>query len=89
MGITEQKYTTTNLEDEKEYVVEFEIINLSKIIENIQNESPYSDSPVYTKVIIPELLNIISKLNKLDTNLKDSIIKKSKASINDIIKETL
>jgi len=57
-----------NLEDEKEYVVGFELYNLREMINNINN-NPLAESPVYKQVIIPHLQNLIVKLEVLEDKI--------------------
>ena len=57
-----------NLEDEKDYVVEFELYNLRAMIRDI-TKNPRAESPVYQKVILPHLRHLIDKLEILDDKL--------------------
>jgi len=57
-----------NLEDEKDYVVEFELWNLRAMIRDI-TKNPRVDSPVYQQVIIPHLQKLVTKLEKLESKI--------------------
>lgn len=50
-----------NIDDEKEYVIDVEIIQLTTKIESIKNGF-HHNSPVYNKLIIPQLHILIDKL---------------------------
>lgn len=55
-----------NLEDEKDYVVEFELWNLRAMIRDI-TKNPRAESPVYQQVILPHLQKLVTKLEKLES----------------------
>ena len=57
-----------NLEDEKDYVVEFELWNLRTMIRDITKNSR-AESPVYQQVILPHLQKIVTKLEKLESKI--------------------
>jgi hypothetical protein len=61
-----------NLEDEKEYVVEFELWNLRAMLRNI-TENQRAESPVYQKLVIPHLQELVDKLETLDAKLDREI----------------
>jgi hypothetical protein len=61
-----------NLEDEKEYVVGFELYNLRAMINNINN-NPLAESPVYKQVIIPHLQQLIDKLAMLEEKINQEL----------------
>jgi len=77
-------YHDSNLEDEQEYIVQFEILNLQSIINNIYVR-PRSDSPIYQHIIIPQVKKLIETLEKLDVTIGEEIEKKSNKSINDLL----
>jgi hypothetical protein len=57
-----------NLEDEKDYVVEFEIYNLRAMMYDI-TKNPRAESPVYQQVILPHLQKLVTKLEKLESKI--------------------
>ena len=57
-----------NLEDEKDYVVEFELWNLHTMISDIR-KNPRAESPVYQQVILPHLQKLVTKLEKLESKI--------------------
>ena len=57
-----------NLEDEKDYVVEFELWNLRAMIRDI-HKNPRAGSPVYQQVILPHLQKLVAKLEKLESKI--------------------
>jgi hypothetical protein len=57
-----------NLEDEKEYVVEYELWNLRAMIRDI-NKNPHVESPVYQQVILPHLQKLIDQLTRLESKI--------------------
>jgi hypothetical protein len=75
-----------NLEDEKEYVVGFELYNLREMINNINN-NPLAESPVYKQVIIPHLQNLIVKLEVLEDKINRELDIDGCKTIEDIIHE--
>lgn len=74
-----------NLEDEKEYVVEYEIINLQAMIKKIYS-SPLAESPIYKNVIVPHLKELITKLQIIDEQINDHIEKRNYIQIMDIVR---
>jgi hypothetical protein len=57
-----------NLEDEKDYVVEYELWNLHTMIRDI-TKNPRAESPVYQQVILPHLQKLVAKLEKLESKI--------------------
>lgn len=74
-----------NLEDEKEYVVEYEIINLQAMIKKIFS-SPHGNSPIYKNIIIPHLKQLVTKLQLIDEQINDHLEKKNDIQIMDIVR---
>lgn len=73
-----------NLEDEKEYVVEYEIINLQTMICKIFS-SPHGNSPIYKNIIIPHLKQLVTNLQLIDEQIIDHLEEKNDIQIMDII----
>lgn len=73
-----------NLEDEKEYIVEYEIINLQTMICKIIS-SPHGNSPIYKNVIIPHLKQLVTKLELIDKEIGQHLEQKNNIQIMDII----
>lgn len=75
-----------NLENEQDYVVEFELYNLRGMICNINN-NPHAESPVYKRVIIPHLQKLIDKLELLEEKINRELEIDGGKTIEDIINE--
>lgn len=75
-----------NLEDEKDYVVEFELWNLRAMIRDI-TKNPRVDSPVYQQVIIPHLQKLVTKLEKLESKINRELDIDGYKTIDELINE--
>ena len=75
-----------NLEDEKDYVVEFELWNLRAILRNI-TQNKRSDSPVYQTLVIPHLQELVDKLETLQAKLDREIETDGDKTIYDLVDE--
>lgn len=63
-----------NIDDEKEYIIEYELFQLKSKIKSIE-DGYHHDSPVYKKIILPSLHSLIEKLEKLDEKIDDEVEK--------------
>ena len=77
----------SNLENEKDYVIEFELYNLYAMINNINNNNPYAKSPVYQQIIIPHLQQLIKKLELLEDKVIRELDIDGYKTIDEIINE--
>ncbi len=59
-----------NIDDEKEYVIEYELCQLRSKIKSIE-DGYHHDSPVYKNIIIPSLINLIKTLEILNEKIDD------------------
>lgn len=75
-----------NLEDEKDYVVEYELYNLRAMICNINN-NPHAKSPVYQQVILPDLQKLVTKLEKLESKINRELDIDGYKTIEEIVHE--
>jgi len=74
------------LEYEKDYVVEFELWNLRAILRNI-NKNKRAASPVYQKLVIPHLQELVDKLETLEAKLDREIETDGDKTIYDLVDE--
>jgi hypothetical protein len=63
-----------NVDDEKEYIIEYELCLLRSKIKSIE-DGYHHDSPVYKNIILPSLHSLIEKLEKLDEKIDDEVEK--------------
>ena len=73
-----------NLEDEKDYVVDLELWNLCAILRNI-TQNRRAESPVYQKLVIPHLQELVDKLETLQAKLDREIETGGDKTIYDLI----
>jgi hypothetical protein len=59
-----------NVDDEKEYIIEYELCQLRSKIKSIE-DGYHHDSPVYKNIIIPSLTNLIKTLEILNEKIDD------------------
>jgi hypothetical protein len=72
------------LEDEKDYVVDLELWNLCAILRNI-TQNRRAESPVYQKLVIPHLQELVDKLETLQAKLDREIETGGDKTIYDLI----
>ena len=72
------------LEDEKDYVVDLELWNLCAILRNI-TQNRRAESPVYQKLVIPLLQELVDKLETLQAKLDREIETGGDKTIYDLI----
>jgi len=72
------------LEDEKDYVVDLELWNLCAILRNI-TQNRRAESPVYQKLVIPHLQELVDKLETLQAKLDREIDTGGDKTIYDLI----
>lgn len=75
-----------NLEDEKEYVVEYELWNLRAMIRDI-NKNPHAESPVYQQVILPHLQKLIDQLARLESKINRELDIDGYKTIDELVNE--
>lgn len=75
-----------NLEDEKDYVVEFELLNLRAMIRDI-TKNPRVESPVYQKIILPHLQELINKLESLEDKVNRELDIDGYKTIDELVNE--
>lgn len=75
-----------NLEDEKDYVVEFELLNLRAMIRDI-TKNPRVESPVYQQIILPHLQELINKLESLEDKVNRELDIDGYKTIDELVNE--
>lgn len=75
-----------NLEDEKDYVVEFELLNLRAMIHDI-TKNPRVESPVYQQIILPHLQELINKLESLEDKVNRELDIDGYKTIDELVNE--
>ena len=75
-----------NLEDEKDYVVEFELVNLRAMIRDI-TKNPRVESPVYQQIILPHLQELINKLESLEDKVNRELDIDGYKTIDELVNE--
>lgn len=74
------------INDELNDIIDYELCNISKSIQHIQN-GYHAKSPIYNKVIIPHLKELIYKLEYIESNLMKELNNNTNKSLDELIDE--
>lgn len=74
------------INDELNDIIDFELCNIAKSIQQIQ-DGYHAKSPIYKKVIIPHLTELIYKLEYIESNLVTELNNHTNKSLNELIDE--
>lgn len=75
-----------DIDDELNDIIDYELCNISKSIQHIQ-EGYHAKSPIYNKVIIPHLKELIYKLEYIESQLITEVSKNTNKSLDELIDE--
>lgn len=75
-----------DINDELNDIIDYELCNISKIIQHIQN-GYHAKSPIYNKIIIPHLTELIYKLEYIESNLMKEMNNNTHKSLDELIDE--
>lgn len=75
-----------DINDELNDIIDYEICNISKSIQHIQ-DGYHTKSPIYNKVIIPHLKALIYKLEYIESGLMKEIHNNTNKSLDELIDE--
>jgi hypothetical protein len=74
------------IDDELNDIIDYELCNISKSIQQIQ-DGYHAKSPIYNKVIIPHLKELIYKLEYIETKIITEVSKNTNKSLDELIDE--
>ena len=75
-----------DMNDELNDIIDYELCNISKSIQHIQ-DGYHAKSPIYNKVIIPHLTELIFKLEYIESKLIIDISNNTNKSLEELIDE--
>lgn len=74
------------INEELNDIIDYELCNISKNIQHIQ-DGYHAKSPIYNKIIIPHLKDLIYKLEYIETNLIREMNNNTSKSLDELIDE--